>query len=155
MEKQYAKFVSETEIEFAPLNKGNILNYASESNKDMLLADGYKEFISAEKPDTDRLYNIKYVNNSETIDEIISFIETEQEYTARKKSEKTKEETDPINAELNDLDLKRIRAVCEPSLKDETTGQTWLDYYNALILEKRNQLKEIYEKAGADDDITQ
>ena len=155
MEKQYVKFISETNIEFAPLNKGNILNYDSESNKDMLLADGYKELIPVEEPDTDRHYTIEYTENEETINETIKFLETEEEYQYRKKSEKTKEETDPINAELNDLDLKRIRAVCEPSIKDETTGQTWLDYYNSLILEKRNQLKEIYEKAGADDDITQ
>lgn len=38
-----------------------------------------------------------------------------------------------IEAELAALDNKRIRAVCEPSVKDEETGETWLDYYNSEI----------------------
>lgn len=38
-----------------------------------------------------------------------------------------------LEAALVALDNKRIRAVCEPSVKDEKTGETWLDYYNAEI----------------------
>ncbi len=46
-----------------------------------------------------------------------------------------------IRAELYELDQKRIRAIAEPSLKDENT--TWLEYYNAQITELRNELAEI------------
>lgn len=46
-----------------------------------------------------------------------------------------------IQAELNDLDRKRIRAIAEPALKDE--NQTWLEYYNLQIIELRNELNEI------------
>lgn len=38
-----------------------------------------------------------------------------------------------IKAELLALDNKRIRAICEPSVKDEETGETWLEYYNSEI----------------------
>ena len=47
--------------------------------------------------------------------------------------------------QLNELDTKRIRAVCENEVKDETTGQTWLEYYNAQIVELRKQLAGLSE----------
>jgi len=42
---------------------------------------------------------------------------------------------------LYELDQKRIRAIAEPSLKDENT--TGLEYDNAQITELRNELAEI------------
>jgi len=41
------------------------------------------------------------------------------------------------------LDEKRVRAMCEPEIKDEQTGETWLDYYNAQIVELRQELAEL------------
>lgn len=46
-----------------------------------------------------------------------------------------------ILAELEELDKKRIRAIAEPSMKDEE--QTWLEYYNLQISVLRNELAEI------------
>lgn len=46
-----------------------------------------------------------------------------------------------ILAELEELDKKRIRAMAEPSMKDEE--QTWLEYYNLQISGLRNELAEI------------
>jgi len=46
-----------------------------------------------------------------------------------------------IKQELEELDKKRIRAVAEPSLKDENT--TWLEYYNSRIFELREELAKI------------
>lgn len=43
-----------------------------------------------------------------------------------------------IQKQLEELDKKRIRAVCEPSMKTET--QSWLDYYNSEIKNLRLQL---------------
>ena len=42
-----------------------------------------------------------------------------------------------------ELDSKRIRAICEPSIKDETTGETWLDYYNSQVKVLREELKNL------------
>ena len=50
-----------------------------------------------------------------------------------------------ITQELLELDSKRIRAICEPSVKDETTGETWLDYYNSEVERLRTELKELNE----------
>ncbi len=46
-----------------------------------------------------------------------------------------------ILAELEELDKKRIRAVAEPSLKDDEI--TWLEFYNSQINELRKELAEI------------
>lgn len=42
-----------------------------------------------------------------------------------------------------ELDSKRIRAICEPSIKDELTGETWLDYYNNQVAVLREELKNL------------
>ena len=46
-----------------------------------------------------------------------------------------------ILSELEELDKKRIRAIAEPSMKDEE--QTWLEYYNLQISGLRGELAEI------------
>lgn len=43
-----------------------------------------------------------------------------------------------IQTELEELDKKRIRAIAEPSMKDE--NQTWLEFYNNQIKELRKEL---------------
>ena len=48
-----------------------------------------------------------------------------------------------LKNKLDELDIKRIRAVCENEIKDEKTGQTWLEYYNTKVIEYRNQLSEL------------
>lgn len=48
-----------------------------------------------------------------------------------------------LQAEVEALDLKRIRAICEPGIKDEESGQTWLEYYNEQIQEKRIQITSL------------
>ena len=46
-----------------------------------------------------------------------------------------------ILIKLDELDKKRIRAIAEPSLKNENT--TWLEFYNSQITELRKELSEI------------
>lgn len=46
-----------------------------------------------------------------------------------------------ILSELDSIDKKRIRAIAEPSLKDQET--TWLEFYNSQITELRKELAEI------------
>lgn len=43
-----------------------------------------------------------------------------------------------LQSQIDELDKKRIRAIAEPSLKDENT--TWLEYYNTQIIELRAQI---------------
>ncbi len=46
-----------------------------------------------------------------------------------------------IKTQLEELDKKRIRALAEPSLKNEDT--TWLEYYNSQITALRSELTNI------------
>lgn len=48
-----------------------------------------------------------------------------------------------FQSQIDELDKKRIRAIAEPSIKDTTTGQTWINYYTAQIQILRQQIKEI------------
>ena len=58
--------------------------------------------------------------------------------------EKLKSETiNEILSQISLTDAKRIRAICEPSVKDADTGETWLDYYNSLIRDLRQKLWEV------------
>lgn len=66
-----------------------------------------------------------------------------EEYKAFLKNQENEKRKTEIECELNDLDTKRIRAMCEPSVKDETTGQTWLDYYNSEVQRLREELKQL------------
>ncbi len=68
---------------------------------------------------------------------------TEEEYTLELAEKEKKETISNIKKEIEDLDKKRIRAICEPEIKDEATGETWLDFYNKQIIELRNQLIEL------------
>ena len=48
-----------------------------------------------------------------------------------------------IQEKLDILDTKRIRAVCEDEIRNEKTGETWLDYYNSQVYDLRVELKSL------------
>lgn len=48
-----------------------------------------------------------------------------------------------LQSQVEELDKKRIRAGFEPSVKDESTGQTWLEYYTRQIREIRTKISEL------------
>ena len=61
--------------------------------------------------------------------------ETQKEFIEKRLEE--------ISNELNLLDIKRIRALCEDEIKTERTGETWLDYYNSQIYDLRVEYKSL------------
>lgn len=76
------------------------------------------------KIDPDKFKKIKNV--------LVNISETE-EYRALIQAREIANRKTKIERELFELDSKRIRAICEPSLKDKDTGETWLDYYNKQV----------------------
>lgn len=66
---------------------------------------------------------------------------SQEEIEQNEKMEKNQIRIKNINSELEKLDLKRIRAISEPSMKDENIS--WLEYYNNQIRELRNELVSI------------
>ncbi|HIZ28886.1 MAG TPA: hypothetical protein H9673_06830 [Candidatus Adamsella sp.] len=74
---------------------------------------------------------------------VLSDISNTEEYKKTIEQNQLKIRKTEIERSLYDLDIKRIRAMCEPSVKDEATGETWLEYYNNQVIELRNELNQI------------
>ncbi len=74
--------------------------------------------------------------------ELVNISET-QEYMNRILEKEKAKQIISLQAQVDELDKKRIRAICEPSIKDASTGQTWLEYYNLQIKDLRNQIAEL------------
>jgi len=149
----YAKFISETKIELPPKNKGSIINY--DKAEKLLIADGYKPLIKDENIISGRLYTTTYSEDETNIYEHLDYIESEEDFTKRTEQLEIQEQINRLNSEISDLDIKRIRAVCEPSVKDEETGETWLDYYNNLVIAIREQINTLRERNTPNDIINE
>ncbi len=117
-------------------NKGNILNY----NQDALLleADGYIDYTDAEIS----LYNSGSGYCFDENNRIIDITQTD-DYKAKIAAAEKAEKINNLQIQIIEIDRKRIRAICEPSVKDGSTGQTWLEYYNLQVQELRNQISEL------------
>ncbi len=80
------------------------------------------------------LYDYEKVENEQIID-----LRDTEEYKAEQLQIQKEERTKEILDELDYLDKKRIRAICEPNeLRDD--GKTWLEYYNEQISILRDEL---------------
>ncbi|MBO6272121.1 hypothetical protein J6O48_05005 [bacterium] len=145
----YAKFINESTIELPPKNKGSVVNY--NNNERLLIADGYKPLIKDENIISGRLYSKSYTQDETNIYEHLNYIESEEDFNKRTEQIEIQNQINRLNAEINELDIKRIRAVCEPSIKDEETGETWLDYYNNLVIAIREQINTLRERITPND----
>lgn len=48
-----------------------------------------------------------------------------------------------LQAQIDVIDKKRVRALCEPQIKDSESGETWLDFYTGQVLVLRDKITEI------------
>ena len=86
---KYAK-LTEGILEFAPQNKGAIINY--NVNVELMVKDGYKEFLPVPRPEqTNRKYHIEYVESNSSIEEMIVFDETQEQADEREAREREEE----------------------------------------------------------------
>ena len=94
----YVKLLN-NKLEIAPKNKGNIINY--NLNTELLIQDGYKEFVPVVIPETNRIYHINYVENDDNVAEVIVYDETQEEAEERERQERqVKFETEFFNTSL-------------------------------------------------------
>ncbi len=70
-------------------------------------------------------------------------ISERDEYKALIAAEENTAKKAEIQAQIDELDLKSIRALREGGIKDEITSQTWLEYYTEKIQELRQQITEL------------
>ncbi len=114
--------------------ENNILNGAGEAQQigenviNIEVSDELYESYIAEP--------IKYIYSDGKI------IENPQYEGLKQKELNEKRKAEILNL-LEDLDNKRIRAICEDDIKDAKTGESWLEYYNAQIYELRNELQSL------------
>lgn len=111
----YVKYISNTEIQYPPINKDGVCNY--NINIDLLVQDGYKQFIEVEKPSTNRLYHIEYEEKQETVTEVIVYDETQEEAEEREAQARQNE----FEAEFFETSLGWIRrkvTMKDGSIKD-------------------------------------
>lgn len=80
----------------------------------------------------------KYIYHSGKIIENPEFEKLQQQKTIS-------EQISSLTLKLEELDKKRIRAICENSIKDEKISQTWLEYYNEEVNKIRTQITELSE----------
>lgn len=66
---------------------------------------------------------------------------TDEEAQIKKIKQNNLMKIQEINQEIENLDKKRIRAIAEPSMKDENTS--WLEYYNKQIQQLREELNKL------------
>ena len=149
---RYVKIIDKYTIEDAPKNKDGIINYNFDTER--LLLDGYKPLVISEYPEYSRLYKNCYSEDESNIYENIEYLETQEEALIRRFNSVINEEIEKLSKQIDELDKKRIRAICEPSVKDESTGETWLDYYNNQVVAIRVQIQELKERITPND-ITQ
>lgn len=142
--KRFAKLISDKQIELAPVLKDGIINF--NLNENIMRSYGYKEIVEVDVPTTGIDYEIIYSEDDSHILETVNYLETEDEFEKRLETEKAKAEIDVLNTKIQEIDLKRIRAICEPEIKDEDTGETWLDYYNNQISEIRIEIQKLQER---------
>lgn len=62
------------------------------------------------------------------------------EYKEKMRLVENQSKKESLQLKIDELDRKRIRAICEPEVKDTTTGQTWLEYYTLQIQELREEI---------------
>lgn len=103
MTDKYAKLV-EGIVEFAPKNKGAILNY--DLDVEQMIADGYKLFVPAEPPNSEevRMCHYEYEESDSYITEVVVFDETQEEAQARVEV-KERQELDALT--LTPADVER------------------------------------------------
>lgn len=93
---------------------------------------------------SDEMFNNYVMEPDRYIWQIDKVVEN-PEYEKLKRQAVIRDEIDSLTRTLEELDKKRVRAICENSIKDEETSQTWLDYYNEEVIKIRNNITELSE----------
>jgi hypothetical protein len=139
---KFAKFISNTYVEFPPKNKGSVLNY--NTNYELLIQDGYKQFFEIERPQTNRRYHIEYIevfkveDGSTFIEETVVYDETQQEADAR-------DLENAKNNKINENDTARDVALLQ--------GVTYKDVLFDSDTDQKVNLLAIVSTMGEEDTI--
>lgn len=105
---------------------------------DYLVGQGYKPF--------DEDLHVRLNTNPQQViiqgDKLVDITNT-ADYKARVTEREKIIRIVDLQAQIDELDKKRTRAGFEPSVKDGSSGQTWLEYYTSQIQDLRTQLSSL------------
>ena len=136
---RYVKLI-DNKIEYAPKNKGSILNY--DLDIEQMLADGYKPFVEIERPQTNRFYHIEYSETDTQISEVLVYDETQEEANEREEHE---EDVKVANLSMRRGDVfealilargitkAQIRTMIEQAELDEITKALYLNRFDEAL----------------------
>ena len=83
-------------------------------------------------------YEYEELQNGQIVD-----VSNTDDYKVKKQAQENAIKKADLQSQIDDIDKKRVRAICEPAIKDSTIGQTWLDYYNQQTKDLRAQIASL------------
>ena len=113
--------------------------YILENDKIVLFDENYERLVKT----LEFMPQYQHLEIEETNRPIIDFeFADTEEWQAKQKQKEQEEKKQQILLELDKIDSKRIRAICEGG-ENPQTQEPWLDYYNKQAQELRDQLTNI------------
>lgn len=120
----YAKLINGILV-LPPTETATVSNY--HTCDELLEKDGYKKYPKSLIELSQK--GLTKIVNGEVIDNSVQVEKDRQRVT--------------LQMQIDILDKKRIRAIAEPQIMDEVSGQTWLDYYTQQIVDLRQQIASL------------
>lgn len=93
--------------------------------------------------DDDTWVNYAGKDNWDIVNGIFIDISDTDEYKAKIQARENVIKKAYLQTQIDELDKKRIRSVCEPAIKNMESGQTWLEYYTEQIQALRAQIADL------------
>lgn len=109
-----------------------------EIKENRLLSWCEKPYLDYEYVDID--YSTFDPEKYNVVEGVLTDISRTQEYLDKASQREKEAILSDLKLQIKDLDEKRVRAVCEPEIKDMESGQTWLEYYTQQIQALRAQI---------------
>ena len=120
--RRFAKLINETQLEFAPKNKGNIFNY--DLDEDLMRADGYKLYVPATTEPGKSYTNFRYEETDTQIKELCDLV---PDPTPEELEEQRREQ---FHREFFNTSLGYVRRTVTKA--DGTTADFLLDYISLI-----------------------
>ena len=114
---------------YVEIKENKLLSWCEKSYLDYAFVDLDYETFDPEK------YSV--------IDGVLTDISSTQEYLNNIAQKETEATLNNLKTQVKELDIKRIRAIAEPELKDSENGQTWLEFYTQQIQSLRSQIASL------------
>lgn len=109
-----------------------------EIKENKLLSWCEKPYLDYEYVDID--YSTFNPEKYNVIDGVLTDISNTREYQDKAAQQEKEITLANLKSQVEEIDKKRIRAVCEPEIKDMESGQTWLEHYTLQIQALRAQI---------------